>query len=125
MRQYQHSLLSTHVNLVNMPLCFLMSMCLCKQDLIEWTKESAALREVARLQREEGEHLLDSARDRLPKVSQTPRTLRMYLNSIKLTRRQIELEREFGMGALRGLPNSTGTGARAGIRVEASSGKRG
>lgn len=102
-----------------------MSIFRCTQDLIEWTKGSAALLEVARLQREEGENLLDSARDRLPKVSQTPRTLRMYLNSIKLTRRQMELEREFGMEALRGPKHSAGTGGRTGIRVEEASSKRG
>lgn len=108
-----------------MPPRFLMSICSCTQELIEWTKASAALQEVARLQREEGENLLDSARDRLPKISQTPRTLRMYLNSIKLTRRQIELERDFGMEALRGWKNSARTGARTGIQVEEASSKRG
>lgn len=57
--------------------------------------------EKARRQRDEGERLLDDARDRLPKVSQSVKTLRMYLEYLKLARRQIELEREFGLGALR------------------------
>lgn len=59
------------------------------------------LTEKARRQRDEGERLLDDARDRLPKVSQSVKTLRMYLEYLKLARRQIDLEREFGLGALR------------------------
>lgn len=52
-------------------------------------------------QRDEGERLLDNARDRLPKVSQSVTTLRMYLEYLKLARRQVDLEREFGLGSLR------------------------
>lgn len=59
------------------------------------------LAEKACLQRDEGERLLDDARDRLPKVSQSVKTLRMYLEYLRLARRQIDLEREFGLGALR------------------------
>lgn len=59
------------------------------------------LMEKARRQRDEGERILDDARDRLPKVSQSVKTLRMYLEYLRLARRQIELEREFGLGALR------------------------
>lgn len=34
-------------------------------------------------------------------MSQSVKTLRMYLEYLKLARRQMELEREFGLGALR------------------------
>lgn len=59
------------------------------------------LMDKARRQRDEGERFLDDAKDRLPKVSQSVKTLRMYLEYLKLARRQIDLEREFGLGALR------------------------
>ena len=59
------------------------------------------LTEKACRQRDEGERLLDDARDRLPKVSQSVKTLRMYLEYLKLARRQIDLEREFGLSALK------------------------
>lgn len=72
-----------------------------RKNLCDWQAKGAALLEKARLQKDDGERLLDDARDRLPKVSQSVKTVRMYLESLKLARRQIDLEREFGLGALR------------------------
>ena len=82
--------------------------------MVEWEAKSAALKEKARQQREEGERLLDDARDRLPKVSQSVKTVRMYLEHLELARRQIELEREFGLGALRSKRPAEGGGAGGG-----------
>lgn len=82
------------------------------QNLVEWETKSLALLEKARRQKEEGERLLDEARDRLPKVSQSFKTVRMYLEYLKLARRQIKLEREFGLGALRTRPPAEGGGGR-------------
>lgn len=84
-----------------------------RQNLRVWAVEGEELLHKARLQREEGERLLDQAREHLPKVSQNVKTLRMYLDSILLARRQIELEREFGRGALR-TPQATRGGTCAG-----------
>lgn len=64
-----------------------------------WAAEGAALYDKSRRQHNEGERLLDDARAQLPKISETVSTLRMYLEYLKLARRQIELEREFGLGA--------------------------
>lgn len=72
------------------------------------------LMDKARRQREEAERLLDEARDRLPKVSQSVKTLRMYLDHLELSRKQVELEREFGLGALRSKKPAEGTGGGAG-----------
>lgn len=84
-----------------------------RKNLHDWQAQGAALLEKARLQKEDGELLLDDARDRLPKVSQSVKTLRMYLEYLKLARRQIDLEREFGLGALRTRqPVGGGEGAR-------------
>ncbi|CAM9303164.1 unnamed protein product [Ectocarpus fasciculatus] len=72
-----------------------------REHIVEWEAKSAALLAKAHRQRVEADRLLDNARDRLPKVSQSVKTLRMYLDYLKLARRQMELEREFGLGALR------------------------
>ncbi|CAM9231173.1 unnamed protein product, partial [Ectocarpus sp. 13 AM-2016] len=72
-----------------------------REHIVEWEAKSAALLAKAHRQRVEADRLLDDARDRLPKVSQSVKTLRMYLEYLKLARRQMELEREFGLGALR------------------------
>eukprot|EP00752_Nemacystus_decipiens_P014275 g12696.t1 len=83
-----------------------------RENLVELEGKSAMLMEKARRQRDEGERLLDDAKDRLPKVSQSVKTLRMYLEYLKLARRQIDLEREFGLGALR--TNKSAEGGQGG-----------
>lgn len=88
------------------------------QNVRDWAEKGVVLLEKARLQREEGEHLLDDARERLPKVSQSVKALRMYLDYLKLARRQIELEREFGLGALRSNKPKGGGGTGAGKNGE-------
>lgn len=57
--------------------------------------------QLAMTEREAGDRIMDEARSRLPKISESVTTLKMYLDSLKLARRQIELERELGVGALR------------------------
>lgn len=73
------------------------------QNLRVWAEEGAKLQEQALLQKEKGERMLDEARELLPEISQSVETLRMYHDTLRLARRQIELEREFGLGALRAL----------------------
>lgn len=89
---------------------------LAPQNLREWATKSAALQEKARSQREEGERLLDDARERLPKVSDNVKTLRMYLESLQLARSQIELEHEFGLAALRTRQSNRGRRGAAGAQ---------
>lgn len=52
----------------------------------------------------------------MPKVSQSVKTLKMYLDYLKLATRQIELVREFGLGALKTttMVGAGGAGAGAG-----------
>ncbi|CAM9677532.1 unnamed protein product, partial [Laminaria digitata] len=88
-----------------------------RQNLLEWASKSVALLREARLQQEEGEQAIEEAREQMPKVSQSVKTLKMYLDYLKLATRQIELVREFGLGALKtttmvGAGGTGGGGAR-------------
>ena len=84
-----------------------------RQNLKEWTSKSVVLLREARLQQEEGEQAIENAREQMPKVSQSVKTLKMYLDYLKLATRQIELVRDFGLGALK-TTTMVGTGGAGG-----------